>query len=84
MATGDAGITEYELRRAYRVSGLWRSGWTFRHSVENSSVYIALRATVRASRSEELHRGCNADESVTAAQYGKYAPAQRVLFQEMT
>lgn len=60
-------ITECELRQAFRISGLWRDGWTFAKAVQTSAVYIALRATVKALRGKEQQ------------QHGKPAPIQRAL-----
>lgn len=59
-------ITERELRQAFRISGLWRDGWTFAKAIHTSAVYIALRATVKALRGKEQH--------------GKPAPIQRAIF----
>lgn len=63
-----ATITERELRQAYRISGLWRDGWTFAKAVQTGAVYIALRATARALRGKEQQ------------QHGKPAPIQRAIF----
>lgn len=60
-------ITEPELREAFRLSGLWRDGWTFAKAVHTSAVYNALRATVKALRGKEQQ------------QHGKPAPIQRAL-----
>lgn len=68
MAPENVTITERELREAYRLSGLWRDGWTFAKAVQTSAVYIALRATVKALRGKEQQK------------YGKPAPIQRAIF----
>lgn len=61
-------ITERELRQAFRISGLWRDGWTFAKALQTSAVYIGLRATVKALRGKEQ------------LQHGKPAPTQRAIF----
>ena len=68
MSAPDTSITERELRQAYRISGLWRDGWTFARAVHTGSVYIALRATVKALRGKHQQ------------QHGKPAPTQRAIF----
>lgn len=62
-----ANITEQDLRRAFRISGLWRKGWTFKRAIGTSSVAIGLRATVAALRNRYQQ------------QHGKPAPVQRAL-----
>ena len=51
----------------FRMSGLWRDGWTFARAVQTSAVYIGLRATVKALRGKEQQ------------QHGKPAPEQQAL-----
>lgn len=60
-------ITEQELRDAFKRSGLWRDGWTFQKAIETNSVFISLRATVKACRNKH-HQ-----------QHGKPAPIQQAL-----
>lgn len=59
--------TESELRWAFKLSGLWRDGWTFQRAIGTSSVFIGLRATVAALRNRYQQ------------QNGKPAPVQRAL-----
>lgn len=59
-------ITEPELRQAFKRSGLWRDGWTFKRAVECALVFTGLRITAQAIRNRQQ-------------QHGKPAPVQRAL-----
>lgn len=50
-------ITETELREAFRRSGLWRSGWSFKRAIECNNVYISLRIYVRDLRKQQEKNG---------------------------
>lgn len=63
----DATCTEDELRLAFKISGLWREGWTYQRAVHTVSVFVGLRATATAMRNKYQQ------------QHGKPAPVQRAL-----
>lgn len=63
----DTACTVQELRRAFRLSGLWRRGWDFQRAIATRAVFIGLHATVRAMRARHQQ------------QHGKPAPMQRAL-----
>lgn len=46
----DETVTEQELRQAYRHSGLWNLGVTFRQALDTSMFNIALVGYVKAVR----------------------------------
>lgn len=69
-------ITERELRQAFRLSGLWRDGWTFAKAIHTGAVYIGLCATVTALRG----KACPEQRRMEQQQHGKPAPLQRAIF----
>lgn len=50
-------ITEHELREAYQLSGMWRSGWTFKRAIETSLVLKGLQITAKAIRARQMKHG---------------------------
>ncbi|WP_396190216.1 hypothetical protein [Flavobacterium sp.] len=46
----DDTVTEQELRRAFRDSGLWNLGYTFSQALGISMIYTSLVGRVKAVR----------------------------------
>lgn len=46
----DDTVTEQELRRAFRDSGLWNLGYSFRQALSISMIYTGLLGRVKAVR----------------------------------